>query len=536
MNRRDRFGLGILIVSIFFSSAAVAGGPEVVIDSGTLRGESLSSGAAVFRGIPYAVPPLAELRWKPPQLPAKWDGVREATDFAPACPQPDHLSRVYGIQLPATDEDCLYLNLWTNNLGGDEPKPVMVWIHGGGHYIGWSHQTTYDGEQLAQRGVVVVTINYRLGPLGYLAHPALTAESPHSSSGNYGILDQIEALRWVQRNIAAFGGDPNRVTIFGESAGGGSVGILMASPLTDGLFHRAICQSGTGVNYLQHLGRSFGDNEPAERVGEQVAEALGAAGSADVIKTLRGLTADEILAGTRPTLGLDPGDTGFSFSPIVDGWVLPDPVIARFDKGQQRDVPLLIGSNADEGTVFLPGMGMPREVAAYQERVRRIYGPIADRILELYPVEKPEDIRNAANRAFTDAGFVAPARMLARSMATVSNSAYLYHFTRVLPGPAAQLGAFHGSEIAFVFDVFPAERRKEEIDTAVADAMGAYWVRFATSGDPNRDGMPEWPAYDAESDIHMEFGDRIGTGTGLRRVACDFFDGVYRARVAVAAR
>jgi para-nitrobenzyl esterase len=269
-------------------------------------------------------------------------------------------------------------------------------------------------------------------------------------------------------------------------------------------------------------------------VGEKVAEALGAAGSADVIKTLRGLTADEILAGTKPSLGLDPGDTGFRFSPIVDGWVLSDPVSARFDSGHQRDVPLLVGSNADEGTVFLPGMGLPREVAEYQERTRQTYGPIADKILELYPVEKPEDIRDATNRAFTDGGFVAPARMLARSMATVSNNAYLYHFTRVLPGPAARLGAFHGSEIAFVFGVFSEVQPRDEINTAVADAMGAYWVQFATSGDPNRKGLPEWPPYNAETDIHMEFGDRIGTGNGLRREACDFFEKLFVARFAAA--
>jgi len=523
--------VGTVVVVMGSTGVSGASAPKVEIDSGVVRGEALASGVAVFRGIPYAAAPVGDLRWRPPRSVEAWQGVRDATEFGPACPQPDHLSQVYGIALPETDEDCLFLNVWSPGLGGDEARPVMVWIHGGGNYLGWSHQETYDGERLAMRGVVMVTINYRLGPLGFLAHPALSAESPHSTSGNYGLLDQIEALRWVQRNITAFGGDPGRVTIFGESAGGGSVSVLMASPLTEGLFHRAISQSGTGVNYLQHLRRELGGTEPAERMGERVARALGAADGADALQSLRALTVEEILAETRPNLGLDPDAGGFRFSPIVDGWLLRGPVIDRFDAGEQRNVPLLIGANADEGTVFLPGMVPPKNIEGYRDRVRRMYGPIASEILRIYPVEKAEDIPGAMNRAFTDGGFVAPARMLARAMSTVSSPAYLYHFTRVRPGPLARLGAYHGSEISFVFDVFPEERPKDEIDSELADAMGAYWVQFAATGDPNREGLPEWPVYDSSSDVHMELGDRIATGAGLRRAACDFFERVLRTRV-----
>jgi para-nitrobenzyl esterase len=512
------------LIASLGASVSIGGGPEIALDTGVVRGEKLESGVMVFRGVPYAAAPVGELRWRPPQPVQRWRGVRDATVFGAACPQPDVLSRMFGTELPETDEDCLFLNVWAPDPGGEGRLPVMLWIHGGGHYLGWGHQRTTDGEQLARRGAVVVTINYRLGPLGFLAHPALSAESSRNVSGNYGLLDQIAALEWVRRNIAAFGGDPGRVTIFGESAGGGSVITLMASPLAEGLFDRAICQSGgSGLGYTQHLRMPFGDHMAAEAMGATIAETLGLEGTEDVAAALRKLTPDEVLAATRPTLSFAAGESGFEFRPIVDGWALPDPAIVVFAEGRQHDVPLLIGSNADEGTVFLPVMRLPTDPAAYREYVRETYGLFADAILELYPVEKPEDIRHAANRTSTDGGQVAPARSLARAMGRVSSDAFLYHFTRVGAGVPEQLGAFHGVEIAYVFNTISEDWPDDPVDDALAAAMADYWVQFAAAGNPNREGLPEWPVYTTAGDRHLELGDEIKAGSKLRKTACDLF-------------
>jgi para-nitrobenzyl esterase len=522
----------MLVVAGGWAATEKKDGPVVRIDSGSVSGVELESSVTVFRGIPYAAPPVGELRWRPPRAVEPWHGVRPATEFGAACPQPDVLSRVYGTELPTTAEDCLSLNVWTDNLGGEAPRPVMVWIHGGAHYLGWGHQSSYDGEALARRGVVLVTINYRIGALGFLAHPALSAESPEGVSGNYGLLDQIAALEWVQRNIERFGGDPSRVTIFGESAGGGSVLSLMASPLAGGLFHRAICQSGgSGVTYLQHLRRPFGEDESAEAMGVRAAKQLGVAEADDVAAAMRSLTPEQLIAGAPPSIRLVPDDPGYRFRPIVDGWVLPEPAIIAFAEGRQHDVPLLIGSNADEGTVFLAAMALPAEVEAYRDRIRADYGEMADRVLELYPVERPQDIFAAANRTFTDAGQVTPARGVARAMANVPGEAFLYHFTRVRSGLLARLGAFHGSEISFVFQSFSDQAPADEVDASLAEAMASYWVQFAATGDPNRDGLPRWPAYDAASDRHLELGDQIRVGEKLRKEECDLFEAAFATQL-----
>jgi para-nitrobenzyl esterase len=510
------------------------GPPRVTVDSGVLEGVAVDSGVAVFRGIPYVAQPVGDLRWKPPQPVEPWDAVRPASDFGPVCPQPDVLSQVYGTELPDTDEACLFLNVWTASFGGADKRPVMVWIHGGGYYLGWGHQTYCDGTQLARKGAVVVTINYRLGPLGLLAHPALSEESAQGVSGNYGLLDQVAALEWVQRNIAAFGGDPDRVTIFGESAGGSAVSCLMASPLAEGLFHRAICQSGTAIGIFQRLREGSGDQPAAEEVGTIVEQRLQLDPEAEVLQQMRARTAEEILAAAQPTLGMAPEAGALRFGPVVDGWVLPEPPFVALAAGHRPVVPLMAGANANEGTVFLARIG-EMTVERFREEARQEYGAAADRYLELYPVESAEDLPGAVDQAQTDSRFVAPARLLARLTSEAGGNAYLYHFTRVRPG-REQLGAYHGSEIPFVFDVFSDDRPKDEEDAKVADAMSSFWAQFAATGDPNRTGLPEWPAYDAESDIHMEFGDRIGTGTGLRRDACDFFEEFFLASQAVPQR
>ncbi len=495
------------------------------IDSGIVEGIALDSGVAVFRGVPYVAPPVGDMRWRPPQPVEPWQDVRLATEFPPACPQPDVLSQVYGAELPPTDEDCLYLNVWTADPGGDERRPVMVWIHGGGYFLGWGHQVYFDGTPLALEGAVVVTINYRLGPLGLLSHPALSAESELGVSGNYGLLDQVAALEWVQRNISAFRGDPDRVTIFGESAGGSAVSCLMASPLAEGLFHRAICQSGTAIGISQRLRSAVAGQPAAEEVGVILEQRLGVDPGGDVLAQMRARTAEEILAQARPVLGSVPEEGGLRFGPVVDGWVLPQPPFVALSKGHRRAVPLIVGANANEGTVFLGRMG-DMTVDRFRGEARQLYGAAADRFLELYPVATADDLAEALDRSQTDSRFVAPARLLARLAAEAGGSAHLYHFTRVRAG-RERLGAYHGSEIPFVFDVFPEDRPKDEIDARVAEAMSSYWVQFAATGDPNLEGLPEWPPYEPGTDVHMEFGDRIVTGTGLRREACEFFEMVF---------
>jgi para-nitrobenzyl esterase len=439
---------------------------------------------------------------------------------------------VYDIELPETDEACLYLNVWTPAKTAEDRLPVMVWIHGGSYYLGWGHQRSSNGESLAARGAVVVTINYRLGALGFMAHPALTEESPHGSSGNYGLLDQIAALEWVRDNIAAFGGDPERVTIFGVSAGAGSVSCLMASPLAGGLFHRAICQSGTAIGVMQGLRTGWAGQPPAEVVGEQVAQRLGVDPNGDVLAQMRAASVEQIFEAAPAAGGGEPTPGRFQFYPIVDGWVIPKPPYLVYNEGRQHDVPLLLGSNANEGTVFLSRLGQPT-VATYVERARSRYGPAADRFLELYPAATDENVPAAYDAASTVERFVAGARFTARMTERVSSDAWLYHFTRVRRGNEL-LGAFHGSEVAFVFDTFSPERPADEADAALTEAMASYWVQFAATGNPNREGLPEWPAYSAETDIHLELGDRVATGTGLHREGCDFFEKLFLASLAAA--
>ncbi len=496
--------------------------PTVVLESGKVSG--LVVGAkediSVYKGIPYAAPPTGPLRWRPPQPPDPWKGVRQCTEFGPACPQPDILSRLYGTKLENVSEDCLYLNVWTPANTSEGRLPVMVWIHGGGNISGAGSTPMYDGEALARKGVVVVTLNYRLGPFGFLAHPWLSAESPLHVSGNYGLLDQIAALKWVQRNIRAFGGDPGLVTIFGESAGGLNVCCLMASPLAKGLFHRAIAQSGHAFGRIRHLRETWYGQEPMERQGERIAGALGSKGVAD----LRGVSAQRLLEVSKPTIGLmqEPGNR---FGPVVDGWVIPDDISAVFAAKRQNDVPLLAGSNGDEGTIFTLRPPV-QSVEGYRMLVRAVYGRLAEEVLALYPVREASEIPRALATMLGDLGFVAGMRAFVRGMTGAKSRAYLYHFTMRPPGPFGdRLGAFHGAEIPFVFDnlnkgLTPSDGRRQ----ALARAMSNSWIQFARTGDPHGPGLPHWPPYDPATDRHLEFGEVIRVGQGLRKEACDLFD------------
>src|SRR3954463_6966896 len=409
--------LGAAIIATLVSAAS-AKLPRVTIDTGTLEGAvDSTTNVMVFRGISYAAPPIGDLRWKPPQPAARWQGVRAARDLGHNCMQHQPYSDIDPFAA-GVSEDCLYLNVWTKSLDNRAPRPVMVWIHGGGFFAGFGGEERHNGARLAQKGALVVTLNYRLGPFGFFAHPALAAESPHHAAGNYGLLDQIAALQWVKRNIARFGGDPSRVTIFGESAGGMSVGSLIASPLAKGLFQRAILESGTGV------GIGIARRDTLLAIGVQLAESLGAPGTgAAALTRLRAVSAETLLA-TASRLG-PPGAP--RFWPVVDGWVLPHPVDSTLNGGPANLVPVIVGSNRDEGDEW---MG-------------------------------------------------APTRTFARLMSGRGAPVYLYMFSRVGEDSLSQRrGAYHSAEITFVFGrprpILP-NAGQAAYDSTLAEAMSDYW-------------------------------------------------------------
>jgi para-nitrobenzyl esterase len=514
---------------------------QVQLDSGPVVGAlEAVDGEDVwtFAGIPYAEPPVGELRWQPPQPVEPWTTPRVCTEVGPACPQPAMFG-VFSISGGRTDEDCLYLNVWSPAETQGERLPVMVWIHGGSFETGSGSFAVYSGRHLAAEGVVVVTINYRLGVLGFLSHPALSARSAGGASGNYGLLDQIAALEWVQANIAGFGGDPGNVTVFGESAGGMSILDLMVSPPAEGLFKRAIVQSGI------LLDQGFGvqmveDREQAEARGEAFAERLGVDPSGDVAAQMRAKSTDELLAAAAD-LAADTDSLGqiVLWKPVVDGYVLPGMPTELWATGEHRNVDLLIGSNADEAEIFLAGTTVSR--ARYEAQMRTMFGDYADEALALYPGNGLGGARQALSRALTEVGFASSARFAARMMsggasddvdggaasgAPGAPSVYLYEFTRApLFNP---LGAFHAVELPYVFGTFdlldgglgfvqPADRE-------LSETMMGYWTRFAATGDPNGEGAPEWPRYEAASDLHLELGDTITAGTALYGEACDLAD------------
>ena len=483
MLRRHRYSStllafpALLAPSTTHAQSSAGTSPRVTVDAGRLEGViDSATGVLVFRGIPYAAPPVRALRWRAPAPVTRWRNVRAADRLGRNCMQP----RVYDDIDPfavGVSEDCLYLNVWTTSVAaGGARRPVMVWIHGGGFKAGFGGEERHDGARLAQKGAVVVTLNYRLGPFGFLAHPALTRESPQRATGNYGLLDQIAALRWVRRNIASFGGDPARVTVFGESAGGMSVGALTTSPLAKGLFHRAILESGSGVG----IGVQQRDSALAQ--GIRFATSLGVTGSgADAAARLRALSADSVLAAVDRV-----STSQVPFQPSVDGWVLPKSVETALARDNGAVVPVIVGSNADE----------------------------------------------------SDEVFGAPSRAYARLVTKRGARAYLYQFTRAGEDSASRRrGAYHSSEITFVFGrprpLLPIAGRAA-YDSTLAEAMSDYWVAFATGGDPNgppsAGRWPRWPVYDAGTDAYLELGEVIAAKRELRRALYDSLDERARAR------
>ena len=517
--------VAVVLAAVFASHAARA--DPIQLAAGKISGEMLEDGDGirVYRGIPFAAPPVGALRWRPPQPVQPWDGVRPCPSFGPACPQPERaFASLLVAEAPQTiSEDCLYLNVWTPARRSPRPRPVMVWIHGGGFDSGWGHQRDFDGAALARKGAVVVSINYRLGPLGFFAHPLLSAESDRHVSGNYGLLDQIAALTWVQTNIGAFGGDPDRVTLFGESAGGLSVNLLRVSPLARGLFQRAIVQSGPG-------GTSRGPELKAvERAGEALAEKLLGEGHVDLAR-LRAVTPAALVRGALPNVTIDElmkapqSERSFRFGPAVDNWVLPA------DGRPSDKVPLIIGVNAEEGAYWTTHVSL-ETVAQYRAFVTWQRGGAAAAYLALYPADTDEAARRAFIDYFGDTTFVRGSHETARVTSGVGASVYFYVFTRKsLSHP--NLAAHHAIEIAYVFNNL-GRHRFDAIDRVVADTMSSMWVRFAATGDPNGPGLPHWPKYAAESEQHLEFGDSIRVGARYRHEQCAALDRLRNSHRAV---
>ncbi len=492
------YDVGMRIFVMCLSALSLVAG-EVRVESGLVQGvPGTNPEITVYRGIPYATPPVGDLRWRAPKPPAKWDGVRKADHFSATCMQTPYAENSPYRQEPApVSEDCLYLNIWTGAKSAKERRPVMVWIHGGALTRGAGSLPIYDGEALAQKGVVLVTINYRLGVFGFFAHPELTKESDTHSSGQYGILDQIQALQWVHNNIEQFGGDPKKVTIFGESAGSWSINTLVASPLTKGLFQRAIGESGAFFAPLMKL-------EDAEKAGERIMKQQNASSIAD----LRAKPAADLMKVT-----------GEIARPNVDGWMLPDQVYSIFAAGRQNDVPTLIGSNADEGTAFTP----PNIKAENFKNGARRFGDMADAFLKLYPAGSDEQAHASSAAAMRDQTFGWEMRTWARMQTkTGKGKVWVYYFSRIPPGPVGQrLGAYHASEIAYVFNNV---RSQQDIDLKLGDMMSSYWVNFATNGDPNGKNLPKWPQYNVKTDLAMGLGDRIQPTEVPNKAALDFLD------------
>lgn len=481
----------------------------VVTDRGGVAGVREGESWA-YKGIPYATPPVGPLRWRPPQEPDCWEGERPATSYGPICPQ-NTASGVEG------QEDCLTLNVWTPVAAAPTPRPVLVFIHGGGNVQGASSQRTYDGRELAARGGgVVVTLNYRLGVFGYLAHPALSAESERGISGNYGIMDQLAALRWVQRNITAFGGDPARVLIFGESAGAVNVCVLVASPQATGLFSSALMQSG-------------GCNQPllgtAERNGQEIAEGAGCTEPATAAACLRALSVETAVRARVVPIAV--GTLGRqAYGPVVDGYILEGSPLAIIRAGRHNPVPFAIGANLDETAALSPPR-IPDEEAYRAALVRQFGAQPAAALLAQYPAAAYASPFQAYVRLTSDAAFICPSRTIARAAARAGGPVYRYFFTQELDTRATSaLGAFHGLELAYLFRTLGATGgyRPTAADLAVSDAMIAAWTSLAATGDPNGSGAPAWPRYDIATDAHLVLGTPVTASEGVRTAQCDFWD------------
>lgn len=517
---------------------------QTQVESGTLRGVESRTGVVAFKGIPYAKPPVDDLRWRPPAAPEPWDGVRYADRYGAVCPQPvpPANSLYYGGTEPQS-EDCLFLNVWTSDVSPAQARPVIVWLHMGAFAFGSGSAgqgpfSIYDGSELAAQHAVVVTVNYRVGRLGFLAHPWLSEESGRGASGNYGLMDQIAALDWVQRNIAAFGGDPGNVTLWGVSAGAASTSIHLASPLASGLFHKAIAMSGglfgpasdsCGLNDLMQ------DLASAERTGVVLASELGVASLAELREV-----SPEDLAMAMGTPGewrthLVPfgvGSGAFDSSyPIVDGHVLTKTPFEVFSAGEQHDVPVIAGSAANEAA-GAPGLDTLENFERYAHEE---YGDLADRFVELYPADDDAGALSATTRVVGDRIFAWPTWTLAHLHAsTATSDVFYYRWSHESPIPTdfevveGTPGAFHTSEVAYLFrHIWVWPWNWTESDRAISETASNAWLRFARTGDPNGEELPEWPAFNPGAPRVMDFAERAAMGEVPDRARLEFLDDYY---------
>ena len=511
---------------------------QVKIDSGPLAGTvgAAQSSVRAFKGIPFAAPPLAENRWRAPQPVAKWDAVRKADAFGAPCtsgPAAAGRGGARGVapaapaaapqqtpREPARSEDCLYLNVWTSAKSASDRRPVMVWIYGGGFTGGSGGLAWYDGENLAAKGPVIVTLNYRLGSLGFFAHPELAKESGHNASGNYGMMDAIAALQWVKRNIAAFGGDPNNVTVAGESAGAIMVGALVGSPQAKGLFTRAIAESGGWMGLMMARMRSSSE---AQAGGAKAVEALGA----KTIAELRAKPLDQ-LTGLQGA-GL-----------VVDGYLIPEDSSFTFMSGKQNAVDVLTGSNKDEANFGIcPGAGLnargggpPMSADTFKANAQRRFGEMADQFLRLYPVSSDEDARQMAHQACADE-INWNMRQWAAAQEKLGKKGYTYFFTHIqnVNGAPSPQGATHTAEISFAWNnpKGQATQTWTDVDLKVADQMSSYWVNFISKGDPNGNGLPEWPRYkDLNGSKVMVFADAPQMEAAPPVAKLNFYQAAYQ--------
>ena len=515
MKRQTFTGLLITVLSVIIFSSAFTliqfqqdGLAVVQTESGRVSGVSNRTGDVwSFKGIPYAAAPVGDLRWKAPQPAKPWEGILVADKFGASPMQGKPVP--FGVYTPEflipeepIGEDCLYLNVWTNAKTKQDKRPVLVWIYGGGFSSGGSGVPIYDGEAIAKKGVIFVSINYRVGIFGFFAHPDLTSESPYDASGNYGLLDQIAALKWIKQNIGAFGGDPDNVTIAGQSAGSMSVNALVASPLAKGLFAKAISESGSFLLSNSQLNSS--NLAVAEEQGKKLIEA-----NSLTLKQLREMPAEDVqkLQGR--------------FSVITDGYVLPQPVSQIFAEGKQNQVPVITGWNADDS--FSSGVQKKED---FVKRAQDQYGADAAEFLKYYPANTDEeagdsDIKISRDLTFALSGY----KWGAVQSAQAKNPIYLYYFERKVPATPAfeKYGAFHTAEVPYALNTLRfLNRPLQAADHELAEVMSSYWTNFAKTGNPNGEGLPQWPAYKANEGIVMIFNEHTRPGILPGKGGLDF--------------
>lgn len=498
----SKFGIvvcGALLISA--PIAAVAQADRAITESGQLKG-TIQNGVVSFKGVPFAAPPVGALRWRPPQPVERWSGVRAATDYAPDCMQLPFPSDAAPVGAGGLSENCLYVNVWKPAAHSAKKLPVLVWIYGGGFVNGGSSPAVYDGTQFAERGVVFVSFNYRVGRFGFFGFPALTQENPEELHGNYGYMDQIAALKWVQRNIAAFGGDPGQVTIQGESAGGGSVLTLLTSPLSQGLFQRAIIESGGGRDLLmgeRFLSKTSPQGTPsAEAIGVKFAESNGITGTgADALADLRKLPAEKVVAGLNmATMG--PAAATYC-GPMLDGTIVRESPQSAMVAGRWAKVPVMIGANSLD-------IGFPRGHTI--DELFAPFGADSEQAKAAFNPDHSDNVMLVGIRIASVQMMIEPSRFVAQTVASQGVPSYEYRFSYVAESLRSKMpGAAHASEIPYVFDTVKAAYKDKlaAADEALAKKANEYWANFAKTGDPSGNGLPQWPSYDAKTDTLMNF-------------------------------